>query len=129
MPVFSSTSPDQRTTAGSVRYLESLPCWQVISRPALSGQSSSSSGHSGKAEKKVAPGRARQLKAERARSPISLRLAHWLLRSLVVRRHPDPFAVAPNVAALNVPPIRDWAQNGLRRHPDILRALELPVPR
>ena len=46
-----------------------------------------------------------------------------------MRRHPYPFSAAPNVAPLNEPPIRDRAWNGLRRYPDILRALELPVPR
>src|SRR6516162_3758093 len=71
---------------------------------------------------------ARRIQSGTACSLISFP-AHGLLRLLVVGRHPAPISAAPNVAALNKPPVRDRARNGLRGHPDILRALELPVAR
>ena len=54
---------------------------------------------------------------------------NWLHRSLVMRRDPYPFTTAPNVEPFNKPPVRDWARDHLWRHPEILRALELPVTR
>src|SRR6516165_9976901 len=46
-----------------------------------------------------------------------------------MRRDPYPFTTAPNVEPFNKPPVRDWARDHLWRHPEILRALELPVTR
>src|SRR5271165_1064193 len=76
------------------------------------------------AQTRVAPTRARRINAKQANTLFhQARLARQLLCSLVVRRHTDPISGAPNVAALNKPPVRDRARNCLRGHPDILRAL------
>ena len=39
-----------------------------------------------------------------------------------------PFAIAPDIAALEERPSFHAPQIGLRRHPDVARTLELPVP-
>ena len=67
--------------------------------------------------------------SKRSKHFFSASVSRRLLRSLAERRDPYPCSVVPNVAALNELPVRDRAWNGLRRHPDILRPLKLPVPR
>ena len=87
--------------------------------------------HRQRLRKRAAKGRT--YKARQIQSGTSM-LSHQppgsrLLQSFVVGRRPDPISAAPNVAALNKPPVRDRARIDLGGHPDILRALELPVPR